>query len=68
MTTEECKHHFSYEGIVYKDEDMSMSGTGAKRRYYEDKYFCVKCLATRFENRRYIGNSYHEVEFGATAK
>ena len=64
----ECEHAFQYCGVVYSHSDYSMPGTGARQRYLEDKFFCSKCLETRYENRRPYGNSYQDVPNGTLPK
>lgn len=54
----DCEHNYQFQGKGYSHEDYPMPGTGAHARYYEDVYFCTKCLNYVKKNRVYKGNSY----------
>jgi len=65
-----CEHKFVYRGIVYENDPNPMSGTGARRRYYFEQFFCEKCL-TKKDNRLPMqenDNTYYDVKYGATPK
>ena len=53
----ECEHHYTFIGVVYS-AGAQRPGSGAHDLVYEDKFFCEKCLTTRFMNSRSIGNTY----------
>ena len=59
-------HKYTYQGIVYVDEDHSLPGTGACRRHYAYVYFCEGCLIKRYENIPGEFNSYSTLKFPAT--
>lgn len=56
--SEECEHNYQYQGKGYAHENYPMPGSGAHRRYYEDVYYCTKCLKLEMRNRVYKGSSY----------
>ena len=64
----ECTHNFQYQGKVYEDVASNMPGSYARHRYYEDRYFCTKCLQVADLNRTQEGNSYGEPKYGASRK
>lgn len=60
MSDKECEHDYKYQGLYYSHNDYPMAGSGAHSRYYEDVYYCSKCLDTQTRNRVYQGSSYDE--------
>ena len=40
-----CKHEFKFDRTIVLD--------GYKYEHYSDKYFCPKCLAVRYTNKRW---------------
>lgn len=64
----ECEHNYEYRGMVFSHSSRPIPGSGALARYYEDRYFCTKCLKIEDVNRSIDGNSYYDVKYGATPK
>lgn len=67
-------HVFEYAGVRFCDGARSMPGTGARRRYYANVYFCTKCIHTQgvaIEDPHQGGdgrpsyNSYQKILFDA---
>ena len=54
-----CEHNYASQGVVYSDSG-NVAGSGAQYRYYEDKYFCTKCLHIVYGNKRQVGVNYRE--------
>lgn len=61
-----CEHNYQYKGLEYYSGDTHLPGSGAKHRYYEDVYFCTKCLDEQAKNRRIIGHDYLTPIAGST--
>ena len=62
-----CEHSYAFQGVVYSDSG-NVPGSGAQYRYYEDKYYCTKCLDIRYGGARVLGNSYGAPINGAFPK
>lgn len=58
MSCNPNEHKYVYQGTLYLYETYPVPGSGARGRYYFDRYYCEKCLDTQDRNRRDIGNSY----------
>lgn len=58
VPSEQCEHMYTFAGVVYSHADWPLPGSGACARYYEDKFFCQRCLQTKYANKRENGNSY----------
>ena len=67
-TSDQCDHMYTFAGVVYSLADRPLPGSGAYARYYEDKFFCQRCLQTKYANRRETGNSYHKPIEGSMPK
>lgn len=62
----EGDHDFEYLGVRYADGAYPLPGSGARRRYYADTYFCKRCLEKRGEPMRGLDEcTYQSIRFGA---
>lgn len=62
-----CEHNYQYQGVVYYD-GYQLSGSSACARFYEDKYYCSKCLDIKYGNKREHGNNYQNPIAGTIPK
>lgn len=68
LPSDQCDHQYVFAGVVYSHADWTLPGSGACLRFYEDKFFCQRCLQTKYANRRDHGNSYHKAIEGTMPK
>lgn len=63
-------HSFKYQGLVYSYYTIPtpMPVRNSFVRYYEDRYYCTRCLMISDRNRRACGTSAFPVEFNAVPK
>lgn len=61
----ECAHEYAHQGLVYRFSSRNRPGSGARDVQYWDAYFCARCLAMEYRNRRVHGNSYERAIDGA---
>lgn len=63
-----CDHDYRFQNVVYHYSEYSLPGSSAHARIYEDVYYCVKCLDTKYRSPRTIGNSYQKAIEGTFPK
>jgi hypothetical protein len=63
----DCSHIFKFQYVVYSNGHQ-LSGSSAKARYYEDVYYCKKCLHVEYRNKREYQTSYSDPLVGTLPK
>jgi len=62
-----CEHQYKFQYVSYS-HGHQLPGSDACARFYEDTYFCEKCLDTQYRNKRELGNSYSKPIEGSFPK
>lgn len=63
----ECKHKYKFMGLVYWEVFPNKAAI-LKTRMYADKFYCKKCLHTKYVNERKHGTDADYIIKGAVPK
>ncbi len=62
------EHKFICGGIKYEVQDWNLPGSGARRIYYFDWFYCERCLENKYQMLDVETDTYSKILFGATPK